>query len=415
MKKIILSSLVCATLLLPCHSAVSAEEAAVKNKPSTVQKPAFEPFTGKVTRNKVRIRLLPTFDSLVLREVNRNDMIVVLGETADFYDVEPPKDTKAYVFRTFVLDNVVEGTKVNVRLKPDLEAPIVGQLHSGDRVEGVVDGASPKWLEIPIPKTARFYVAKEYVEKVGDIGMLGRLEKRREDANRFLNTTYALSEAEMRKPFNEMNIDGVISNYKKAIQEYKDLPEVSNRASSLLASLQENFTQKKISFLESQTNYASSHLEEKNKTLSEKLQAYQEKLSYLEQQLQYNKGNKSGDNAKDNSEQFPLNISTWIPVEQALFQKWAGETMNNDMDAFYAEQQQDAFTLSGLIEPYNRPVKNKPGDYVLVNAHSKLPVAFLYSTKVNLQNYVGHEIKVIVAPRPNNQYAFPAYFVLTVE
>lgn len=422
MKNKIISSLLYSALLFPSQVLMSAEvtpkntpSSVVKTTPIAVQKSAFEPFTGKISRNKVRLRLLPTFDSVVLKEVNRNDMIIVLGETDDFYDVQPPKDTKGYVFRTFVLDNVVEGTKVNVRLKPDLEAPIVGQLYSGDRVDGVVDAANNKWLQIPIPETARFYIAKEYVDKVGDIGLLTRLEKRRDEVDRFLNTTFAISETEMRKPFDQVNIDSMVSNYKKVIHDYTDLPEVTSRANSLLASLQDNYTAKKIAFLESQTTLSSNHLEAKNKTLSEKLQAYQEKLTYLEQQLQKKPSNQQNDIANTVQNQLPLNMSTWIPIEQSIFTKWSGENLNNDMDAFYTEQKNAAFTLSGLIEPYNRPVKNKPGDYMLVNAHSKLPVAFLYSTQINLQDFVGHEIKVTVSPRPNNQYAFPAYFVLTAE
>ncbi|MGD0665819.1 MAG: hypothetical protein ABSA17_08880, partial [Rhabdochlamydiaceae bacterium] len=69
--------------------------------------------------------------------------------------------------------------------------------------------------------------------------------------------------------------------------------------------------------------------------------------------------------------------------------------------------------LTGIVEPYASMVKHKPGDYVLKD--KDLPKAYLYSTQVNLQEYVGKKVSILVVPRSNNNFAFPAYFVLSVE
>lgn len=384
-----------------CSQAIWSDEKPAEKPKAHAKSAAFEPFTGKVARNKVRLRVQPSVDASVVREFSRDDLIIVLGESDDFYAVQPAKDTKGYVFRTYVLDNVVEGNHVNVRLKPDLDAAIIGQLNSGDRIEGKVDAANPKWLEISAPSTTRFYVAKEFVEKVGDAGLLSRLEKRREDAERFVNSTYSLSEAELQKPFNQIKTESIISNYVKAAREYADMPDIANRANTLLAAFQETYKNKKIAYLESQTAASAQALESKNKHL-------QDKVVHLEQQLQ-----KNPEALPVN--QMPTTMSSWVPVEQALFAAWSRQNNVEDMEAFYKEQKDSAFTIKGVIEPYNRPVKNRPGDYMLVNTHSKLPVAFLYSTKINLQNFMGHEVAIMVAPRANNNYAFPAYFVLSLE
>src|SRR6185436_15600633 len=82
-------------------------------KAALVQKP-FSPFTGKVKGRKVRLRAQPDLDGRVVRELGGQDMLVVVGEKGDFYAVEPPSGLKAYVFRSFVLDGVVEGNRVNV-------------------------------------------------------------------------------------------------------------------------------------------------------------------------------------------------------------------------------------------------------------------------------------------------------------
>ena len=140
----------------------------------------FDSFTGKITKSKVRLRLQANYEGPVLREMNPNEYVIVVGETDDFYAIQPPTDFRGYVFRTYVLDNVVEADRVIVRLQPDREATIISQLKAGDRIEGVPAPANNKWLEIKLPSKTRFYIAKEYVDKVGDAQFKERLDKKRE-------------------------------------------------------------------------------------------------------------------------------------------------------------------------------------------------------------------------------------------
>lgn len=390
----------------------AAEKPIAPPAPKVPAKP-FEAFTGRVTKNKVRLRLQPSLDGPVLRELNRNDLLVVLGETDEFYALKPPANMKAYIFRTYVLDNIVEGTRVNVRLKPELDAPVVAQLNSGDRVEGVVDTNNNKWMEILLPETARFYVSKEYIEKAGDAGLKARLDKRHDEVYRLLNTTQAISEAEMQKPFDQINLEGIVANYRKITLDYTDFPDAAEKAKAKLAALQETYATKKIAHLELQTHQATA-LEEKNRQLSDQLKVHQSKLSALEQQVKQDRTLATAPIQSAKPQQMPANMATWIPIEEAAYATWA-ESNSGDINAFYQEQTKEASTLKGIIEPYQRPVKNKPGDFMLVSATTKQPIAFLYSTKVNLQDFVGHEVVVVATPRPNNHYAFPAYFVLSTE
>lgn len=379
-------------------------------------------FTGKITKNKVRLRLQPTYDGAVIRELKRNDLVVVLDETDDFYVIQPPADIYGYVFRTYVLDNVIEGNKVNVRLNPDLDAPVLAQLNSGDRIEGTIDPANNKWLKIKLPSTAHLYIAKEYIEKAGDAGLMARLEKKQEDANRLITTTEAMSKTEMQKSFEQVNIENLKANYQYIISNYPEFPELVTKANELLTALQQAYVTKKLAFLEAQSKQSTVTLEN-NKKLAEDLQAYKAKLARLEQYIEKNRAPAVAPPAMIVSppvhkkpSQVPLNMSTWLPLEENLFREWAQKKGGNPSPQdFYEAQKTEAFVLKGIIDPYNRPVKNKPGDYMLVNTASKLPIAFLYSTHVNLQDYIGHEISIVVVPRSNNNYAFPAYFVLSLE
>src|SRR5689334_11520447 len=120
MRKALLIAFASSLLSYEMHaaSASDTESPSTKESPSSINAKAFIPFTGKITRNKVRMRNQAHLDAKIVRELNKGDMIVVVGENEDFYAVQPPPDIKAYVFRTFVLDNLIEGNKVNVRLAP---------------------------------------------------------------------------------------------------------------------------------------------------------------------------------------------------------------------------------------------------------------------------------------------------------
>jgi uncharacterized protein YgiM (DUF1202 family) len=377
----------------------------------------FTPFPGRVITNKVRLRLEPSFDGQVYKEAMKSDYLIVLDEKEDFYAIRPPSDSRGYVFRTYILDNIVEGNRVNVRLQPDLSSPIIAQLNSGDRVEGTIDASNNKWLEIKLPNSARFYVAKEYVQSVGNENLLAILEKKREDGYRLLRATESLAISELSKPFDQISINGLKANYNHLINDYPEFPEMGAEAKDRLIKLLEEYTAIKLAFLEKKASINSSFFEVNKKLISE-LQAEKTRVSQLEKQLAYNSTLQTTpkETAIQKTISMPLNLANWLKVEEELFRQWQ-QVHGFDLSAtdYYASQKKEAFFIKGMIEPYNRPIKNRPGDYIFINLANQLPFAFLYSTQVNLQEYVGKEVSILVSPRPNNHFAFPAYYVFSIE
>jgi len=378
---------------------------AASTEASTPSKP-FEAFTGKITKSKVRLRQQPSLDGPVVRELKRGDLFVVVGETDDFYAVQPPSDIKAYVFRTYVLDNVVEANRVNVRLEPDVDAPTIAQLSAGDQVNGVISSRNNKWLEISPPKSTRFYISKDYVEKIGDAALITAIEKRRDEVNILLSSADLASQTEMQKPFPEINLNPIYASYNKIITSYTDFPEQTARAQEQLKVLQDSYLQKKLTFLETQTKMTQSELSDQVKT-------QQQKVAQLEQQLQ--KGYKGGNIRDITTNGINSKMAAWLPAEQALFETWSQQNSNTTIDDFYRSQTDQAVVLNGIIEPYARVIRNKPGDYMVVDANSRLPIAFVYSTIVNLQDRVGQQVNLSAVPRNNNNFAYPAYFVLSTD
>lgn len=380
-----------------------------------VAKEDFTPFTGKVTRSKVRLRLQPTLDGVIVREIEKDDLVIVQGETEDFYAISAPKDLKGYIFRTLVLDSIVEGNHVNIRLEPSLDAPVIAQLNNGDKVDGSLSALSNKWLEIELPSSARLFVSKDFIEKVGDVQMLAKLEKRRNELNKLLREAYQQSCEQMNLPFEKIDISNSTAALKNIIDNYKDFPDQVSKAQEIVTALQDQYQKRKILYLEEQNENKNQLL----KSRSEKIQAAQ--AGKLEE-----RGNEPdhkshvpavsmslSETAK--GQQMTAQMALWQGAEEAFHRYWQEESgKTGSLESQYEEERQQAHQLTGVIQPYLREVKNRPGDYMLYNSSNR-PVAYLYSTRVDMAQLLGRQVTILVTPRPNNKFALPAYFVLELQ
>lgn len=385
----------CICFAFPSYS----EEVAPEQTASAPQESSFKAFTGKISRNKVRLRLHPGLESTVVKELQRGDLLVVIGETDEFYTVNPPEDLKAYVFRTFILDNIVEGNHVNVRLAPDLEAPVIAQLNNGDHVSGIISSANNKWLEILPPKDVKFYVSKEYVETAGDVNFMALMQKRRNEVNLLLSSAYESGQEELKKPFEEIDLQASFDKYKTILSRYADFPGQAARAKELMEEAQQNYLQKKLAYLEAKALQAD---EFKSKQPREEEKQIEPPISFQTAPAQP-------------KQRLSEKMAAWLPVETTYYRDWLVNHPGNTIEEFYAQQNHKSVILTGVVEPYMRHIRNKPGDYILVSKHTKLPVAYLYSTMVDLGRISGKEVTLIAIPRPNHDFAYPAYFIYAVE
>jgi len=372
---------------------------------ATKKSEAFKPFTGKVLANKVRIRAKPDLDGRIIRQVNKNELLLVVGEEGDFWAIQPLKGTKAYVFRSYILDNVVEANRVNVRLEPHVDAPIIGQLQSGEKVQGEICAMNHKWLEIAPPTNSCFYISKEYVEKAGGPDYLAAMEKRKAEVADLLNSAFFLAEAECKKNYEEMSPQEPIEKFQTILRSYSDFSESCQTAKEGLALLKETYLQKKIAYLEARAELSPVAKEE----LIAKHKA--ENRDLLRDNVKpdpalWGKHNQLKTDLTDR-------MRFWDTIEESLYLSWAAFHTNKKIEDFYQEQKANATIVTGTVELYDHPVKNKPGDYILRG--NDAPIAYLYSTQVDLEKLAGKNVTMLVSPRPNNHFAFPSYFVLSAE
>jgi hypothetical protein len=344
----------------------------------------FKSFTGKIIGNHVRMRAAADLESHIISEVSKDEFIVVAGEKGDFYAVEPPADFKVYIFRGFVIDDTVVGDRVNVRLFPDREAPVIGHYNNGEPVQGAICKDSNQWLEISPPQNTHFYIAKEFVEYSGKPELKAIHDKRKATLVQLLDSANLLSQSEFHKPFNEIDIERIRYSYQTIIDDYADFTSYAEQATKALAHIQEDYLHRKISFLEAKTSKMG-----KGEVLEVTHRSEEEIVSATDR------------------------MKIWEPVEESLYLTWSAMHHAKTMDDFYADQKLKAKVISGILEAYREPIKQKPGDFILKD--KDVPVGFVYSTHINLDDFVGKRVNLIVSLRANNNFAFPAYYVLEVE
>lgn len=400
------------------HLNALEEDTSTRKETSRSAYDSFTPFTGSISGSKVRMRTQPNLEAHVVRETANGEMFVVVGENNGYYAVTPPKETRGYVFRTFILDGMVEGERVNIRLYPDIDAPVIGQLNRGERINAAVSDVNNKWLEIALPETCKFYVAREYIENKGSAELITILEKKKAEAAHLVSSACLFAQAEIQKPFEQIDLDRIQEKFHSITKEYKDLPGLCDQMHEAVSLLQDVYVQKKVAFLEGKASHRTQALELQPEQL--------EKLAKLGIDIRTRavEENKTVEIASAASKTIGIastlsdseitdKMLMWQPLEESLYHLWAATNNEKTIEEFYAEEQENAMTLTGIVEPYNRPVKNRPGDFLLKS--NNLPVAFLYSTKINLEKFVGKKVTVLGTKRPNHNFAFPAYYVISIE
>lgn len=408
MRKLPIATLFCTVFLGGMGiTYVSAHEgAAVVNEGAL-----FTPFTGEIKGNRVRLRLAPHTDGSIIRELSKGDLVAVVGESRDYYVVSAPEGIKGYVFRSFVLDNVIEGEQVNVRLEPSTSAPVLARLARGSRVDVIESPASGKWIEIALPKQCVFYVAKNFVLNKGAISLYEQQKGQKRIAMDLLDSAVAFARKELQKDISQIDLDAI---YKKInlvqTEEFSGILELQPLIQKALSEIQDAYLAKSL-----EKKPAEAKEEQPVSLVPDK----EQKPSVPSKEKKVSGSLLSHHIRKQISVKSSPVIQGRESFEYSLYKIWADvhaqehPGVSLTQEAFYKDEQKKKQILVGELELYPHIVKNKPGDYLLRNGEDVL--AFVYATTVDLEAWVGKKVTVECLPRPNNHFAFPAYYVVSVK
>jgi len=356
----------------------------------------YRSFTGKVKEDHTKMRISPNLGSLIVKELSQGQFVLVRNEKGKFYEIDSPEGVKTYIFGSFVLDGTVAGNKVNVRIEPDLHAAVVAVMHSDDKVTGAsVCQKNSRWLEIDPPEQVRFYIEKGSVMNVGGIDKIGLLQAKKRTLKERIQNAESLSNRELCKSFEQIDVEKISDTWLSIIKQAIDFPELAEYAQRSLHGCQESCLQKRVAYLEAKI----SHL--RDRTDVEATENIANQKGFFEEAE--NERSFIHDSLKDKE---------WEKVEENLYATWSMKHYKKTMEDYYASQKSESQTISGFLDSFDDEIKNKPGNYILRDRN--MPVGYVYSTFVDLEKYKGTYVTLFVSSRPNNGFAIPAYFVLSV-
>lgn len=351
-------------------------------------------YTGQVQNNKVRLRLSPSLSSEVLEEVNKGELLAVVGEVDDFLEVEPPEEFACYVYASYIEEGKSIASNVNVRLYPAIDAPVLAQLNEGDLVTVIPDTAHRGWIKVAPPKKVKFYVAREFVKEVGGKHYIETQRQRTKEVQALLDKAEKTHDSEFTKPFMQIVLHKVLDPLKEIVNDYKDFPDQMNRAVVLLHKYRQDYLQLKVQFLENQQQSAAVLVEPFNHSLIPQKEEAPAQVDVV---------------------QSFIPKSHFKDQEEEIYLRWSVENPGLNRESYKNSELKKAIELQGVLEPFPRHVKNQPGDYILVHPINKLPIAYVYSTMVPLKEWEGQEVTVVVTKRPHNHFPFPAYHVWNIK
>ncbi len=124
------------------------------------------PFDGEINANMINVRADSTIGSDVICSINRGEPVSVIGQLYDWYKIRIPKGCPAYIHKSLVApldDKTVKVLKnrVNIRLRPEEQSPIIGKANADEIV--TVTGSAGDWFKIEPIASSFGWVNKKFV------------------------------------------------------------------------------------------------------------------------------------------------------------------------------------------------------------------------------------------------------------
>ncbi|MEI7999118.1 MAG: SH3 domain-containing protein, partial [Candidatus Omnitrophota bacterium] len=115
------------------------------------------PFLAQVAKESVNIRSGANTNFEKLDKLNRGSEVVVLGKSFDWYKVQLPRTSKAYIRADYLKirqDSIADltGDKVNIRALPNSNSTSLGVIKKGEFLKTIV--LTNGWWQVEPPTEA---------------------------------------------------------------------------------------------------------------------------------------------------------------------------------------------------------------------------------------------------------------------
>ncbi|MCS6771141.1 MAG: SH3 domain-containing protein [Kiritimatiellae bacterium] len=120
-----------------------------------------ETVWARVRSDRVNLRARPDLQAEVVAQAHTGDRLAVRSEIEGWVEIIAPESVDVWAYREFIRDGVVTVNKLNLRAGPGINYSIVGSLPAGSPV--TIRGQFGEWLKVA-PTNATLWVSREFVE-----------------------------------------------------------------------------------------------------------------------------------------------------------------------------------------------------------------------------------------------------------
>lgn len=134
--------------------------------PAQEQSPSL--FQGELNDNNINVRSDSTVSSKVICVLNRGEPVEVVKESYEWYKIRLPKTAPSFIKKGMVMlidDKAATVSKdnVNIRLEPNESSPILGEAGKNEVIN--ILGESAEWYKIEPLSNSFGWVHKRFVNK----------------------------------------------------------------------------------------------------------------------------------------------------------------------------------------------------------------------------------------------------------
>lgn len=124
------------------------------------------PLSAEISRGPVNVRSGANTNFEIVSKLNQGDKIIVLDKSYEWYKIQLPLQSEAYIRADYIKEinkeaGEILGTRLNIRSKPDSTSSVLGQLNQGDIVRLIKKNAD--WWQIEPPSGTIAWVHGSFV------------------------------------------------------------------------------------------------------------------------------------------------------------------------------------------------------------------------------------------------------------
>jgi len=177
-------------------------------------------YTGIVTADSVNLRSGPGINFEILRKLDKDTLILVLGKKGKWLKIKLPRNSKAFVFKKFLKlgtekNAIISGNRVNIRAGDGQNFNVIGQLNNNDKVE--VLESKGEWVRIYPDKNCYAWINESYVKYHGHAEIYTKAQKRQDKSYLLLQEAQQLEKSYIKSKTDDSSIKNVLDKYQAVI------------------------------------------------------------------------------------------------------------------------------------------------------------------------------------------------------